>query len=268
MGVVGLFCLFVSLGWAAVDLNVGEVGVWDASCVGCELPDLGDYYVTSVDGRLELTLVVDVVRVVLPYTSFETRVYNGSIKGPRWVVRTGDVISLTLVNNLLDVDNGGTMNLPRKLNTTNMHTHGLHISGPGMPPGDYVLWGMEPQSSLTYEYVLPEDHYPGHYWYHPHHHGATYVQASGGMYGSIELEVQDPHFELPPQIASLETRYIEILNMPLDDPGFGLDMIQLGFGNGALLQPKATKTVGLTASQTRRPRRTCCSMAPTSRRSP
>ena len=35
---------------------------------------------------------------------------------------------MTLVNELMDVDNGGEMNSHRTPNTTNLHTHGLHVS--------------------------------------------------------------------------------------------------------------------------------------------
>ena len=44
---------------------------------------------------------------------------------------------------------------------------------------------------------------PGHHWYHPHHHGGTALQNSGGMYGSIE--VNDPEFVQPPEIEALRS---------------------------------------------------------------
>ena len=38
---------------------------------------------------------------------------------------------------------------------------------------------------LDYAFQLPKDHPPGLYWYHPHHHGSTAVQAVSGMAGGV-----------------------------------------------------------------------------------
>ena len=59
--------------------------------------------------------------------------------------------------------------------------------------------------------------------YHPHHHGATAVQNSGGMYGSIEIN--DPEFTQPGEIEALPIEYLEILNMPFKG-GFDLESTQ------------------------------------------
>ena len=209
------------------------------------MPDLDEWVLESVGGHLEVTLVVDVVDLKLPYTQLRTRGYNGSIGGPRLVVHPGDTMRLTLINSLLDINNTGVHNSIGYLNTTNMHTHGLHVSG--MPPGDYVKWDVPPQTQRVYEYVIPHDHYPGHYWYHPHFHGSTRVQTGGGLFGS--LVVDDPYFVLPPEYLDLDKagllplRYIEIMNFEfryydtkLARFRSGIDLLQRNYGNYALNQ--------------------------------
>eukprot|EP01084_Bolivina_argentea_P072693 131980_1 len=56
----------------------------------------------------------------------------------------------------------------KDMDTTNLHTHGIHVS----PFEDDVLIAIEPDQeyTLTYNYGF---HYPGTFWYHAHHHGST-----------------------------------------------------------------------------------------------
>jgi FtsP/CotA-like multicopper oxidase with cupredoxin domain len=57
---------------------------------------------------------------------------------------------------------------------------------------DNVFVSIDPGSSFDYEYQLPEDHPPGVYWYHPHHHGTVATQVFGGLYGAIIVEDPTP----------------------------------------------------------------------------
>jgi FtsP/CotA-like multicopper oxidase with cupredoxin domain len=69
-------------------------------------------------------------------------------------------------------------------NSTNMHTHGLHIDS--HEPGDNVIdVEINPGESYTYTYHLPMNHMPGTFWYHPHLHGSTTIQTGGGVAGFI-----------------------------------------------------------------------------------
>jgi hypothetical protein len=45
-----------------------------------------------------------------------------------------------------------------------------------------------PGETFEYEYRLPDDHPPGVYWYHPHHHHTVADQVFGGLYGAIVVE--------------------------------------------------------------------------------
>ncbi len=148
--------------------------------------DVGQDYsppeeVRSADGRLEVTLVAAATMVPWGSGSRYALTYNGGIPGPTLRVRPGDTLTLTLRN---DLDT-----------PTNLHTHGLHISPSGRSDNVFVM--IEPGAAYTYEYVLPEDHPSGTFWYHPHHHGVVAAQISGGLAGAIVVEDElddDPAF--------------------------------------------------------------------------
>lgn len=106
------------------------------------------------------------------------RAYNGQITGPMLITEPGDTIKITLNNNLDQV--------------TNLHTHGLHVSPVGN--GDNVLITIQPGESWEIEIKIPEDHFIGPDWYHPHLHGETNAQVASGLGGY--LIINPPH-DLP-----------------------------------------------------------------------
>lgn len=79
---------------------------------------------------------------------------------------------------------------------TNLHTHGLHVSGVGSV--DDVTRNVEPGECLLYKYYILEDADVGTFWYHPHRHPLVSRCAYGGAYGMLLVD------ELP-QI--LQTHY-------------------------------------------------------------
>nr|WP_308292654.1 multicopper oxidase domain-containing protein [Pseudarthrobacter humi] len=91
-------------------------------------------------------------------------------------LRAGDALKLQLVNQLV--------------RPTNLHVHGLHVSPEGN--GDDIFVTVSPGSTFNYEYKLPDDHPPGVYWYHPHHHGLVADQIFAGLFGAIIVEDADP----------------------------------------------------------------------------
>ncbi|MEN8706170.1 MAG: multicopper oxidase family protein [Nocardioides marinisabuli] len=101
--------------------------------------------------------------------------YNGGLPGPTLRVRPGDTLRIELVNGLDE--------------PTNLHVHGLHVSPEGN--GDNVFVAVQPGESFDYEHRLPDDHPPGVFWYHPHHHGNVADQVFGGLYGAIVVEDPD-----------------------------------------------------------------------------
>ena len=68
--------------------------------------------------------------------------------------------------------------------------HGLHVSPEGN--GDNVFVSVEPGSTFDDEYKLPEDHPPGVYWYHSHHHSMVANQIFAGLFGAIIVEDPEP----------------------------------------------------------------------------
>jgi FtsP/CotA-like multicopper oxidase with cupredoxin domain len=70
--------------------------------------------------------------------------------------------------------------------TTNLHTHGLHVSPEVNSDNIYLM--IEPGESRIYEYRIPTDHPSGTFWYHPHHHSEVASQVFGGLAGAIVIE--------------------------------------------------------------------------------
>src|SRR5262245_5811818 len=99
--------------------------------------------------------------------------YNGSYVGPTLMVNPGDLLNLTIVDNLPAGQ------------TTNLHTHGLHVSPLGN--SDDVLLEIEPGESNHFKIRIPADHPQGLYWYHPHHHGFVNDQISMGLSGMLVI---------------------------------------------------------------------------------
>ena len=66
-------------------------------------------------------------------------------------------------------------------NTSNIHTHGLHID----PEVDTVLLKVHPGDSHTYHYVIPDNHSSGLNWYHTHSHGSSALGVMGGQHGAL-----------------------------------------------------------------------------------
>ncbi|KAJ3244958.1 hypothetical protein HDU78_010131 [Chytriomyces hyalinus] len=145
---------------------------------------------TSANGFLNITLTVKVARFT-GFISFNSRQYscNGiaAIPGPTWNITAGDTVTLTLINeleanndadDLVDMTLMNTMHSP---NSTNMHTHGLHVSS----SQDNVFQRIYPGESFQYTYTIPDDHAPGLHWYHSHKHGTSAFQVMGGLVGAI-----------------------------------------------------------------------------------
>ncbi|MGM9471275.1 multicopper oxidase family protein [Pseudarthrobacter sp. YS3] len=130
----------------------------------------------SAGGQLQVRLEAAPGQIPLAGRQAAALAYNGSIPGPTLRLRAGDVLRIKLVNNLAA--------------PTNLHVHGLHVTPEGN--GDNVLITVEPGATFDYEYRLPEDHPPGVYWYHPHHHGMVADQIFAGLFGAIIVEDPEP----------------------------------------------------------------------------
>jgi FtsP/CotA-like multicopper oxidase with cupredoxin domain len=169
-----------------------------------------------------------------------TRSYNGRTIGPTIQTRPGDTLSMRIVNRLppnppARIPQGRVpipvvkdsmeamdalfrpentlsqkidpMNNPHGFNTTNLHVHGIqtipHIFMPlGTSDPAAMMLEILPGASFLFNFPIPSDHPSGLHWYHPHKHGSTDVQVSGGMAGLIV--VRGPIDEVPEIAAARE----------------------------------------------------------------
>jgi suppressor of ftsI len=188
--------------------------------------------------------------------TMRTRTYNGSTAGPTLEAYPGTTLTIT-VNNELPPNPAATvppqgeirvpvyrtmddlmrrkptgtsiataavdpMNNPNNFNTTNLHVHGIqtvpHLYDPiGTSNPAAEMIAIEPGQQFTYNLPVPIDQPSGLYWYHPHHHGATDVQVSGGMAGLIV--VRGPIDQVP-EIAAAREIFMVIQSINVN-PGAG-----------------------------------------------
>jgi suppressor of ftsI len=179
-------------------------------------------------------LNTEYAKVTLAGYKMHLRTYNGKTYGPTVETRPGATLSYRIVNKFPPnpkatpptgavkipvVENSmqamdpryrgplvtshetvDQMNDPHDFNTTNLHVHGIqtvpHLFQPvgtSDPSADMIA--VEPGKTYDYSFPVPSDHPSGLHWYHPHHHGATDMQVSGGMAGLIV--VRGPIDEVP-----------------------------------------------------------------------
>jgi FtsP/CotA-like multicopper oxidase with cupredoxin domain/peroxiredoxin len=179
----------------------------------------------------DYTLRVQRTRIALPGAAedggpeeAEMITYNGRLVGPTIRVRRGTTLKINLINELpttgapaVKVDPEQD-DQPHDLFTTNLHTHGLHVSPEG--DSDNIFREVPPGASFQYTYTIPADHPSGTFWYHPHKHGSVAYQMANGMAGALIVEgngaagkVQD--LEAIPEIASARERILVLQQLIL-----------------------------------------------------
>lgn len=187
------------------------------------------------------------------------RSYNGGLVGPTIRARAGDTLNIHLINKLPpnpptpnNLQAAGaelartftrnvppilTSNIPHNFNTTNLHTHGLHVSPAGN--SDNVLIAIAPGEEFFYEIKIPTDHHAGTFWYHPHVHGSTSVQVGSGMEGALIIEGD---IDKVPAIAAAKEQILVLQQIPYgkidnpivkEDTKGGLESFNRSFLNGA-----------------------------------
>jgi len=162
---------------------------------------------SSVNGKLDITLKLAYLKTTLNGKSVMLRNMYGTIPAPTLRVNAGDTLRILLVNQLpANSPSTEPATHLRYPNSTNLHTHGLHVSPGIVSPGvygDYVMddpkLGVQPGESRQHEYTIGADHPPGAYWYHPHLHGSTAIQLGSGMAGALMVRGAIDHV---PEIAA------------------------------------------------------------------
>lgn len=162
--------------------------------------------------------------------------YNGTSPGPTFSMDPGGVLDIELINDLpaLHDDCTDNVNLPHGLHTTNLHTHGLHVSpttdASGEFDADNVFVSVTPKDqfvpceevcgasvaenfrnhSTKFRFEIGPDHPSGTFWYHSHKHGATQSQVAGGLVGP--LIVRDKPGAMPTYIEDATEQVFMIVN--------------------------------------------------------
>jgi len=172
------------------------------------------YFDTKVSGASPK----DQYRVSLRAYGYDA--YPPSYSGPTLVVRGGDTLKIKLINDLPVNPPFLAFRDPAnyiKPNTTNLHTHGLHVF-PGIYEdsqtpeyGDYVVdpnyGGVMPAGdSRQYVYHIPKDHPEGPFYYHPQYHGSSAIQVASLMSGAIL--VRGPVDDLPEMAQAAELLFL------------------------------------------------------------
>ena len=186
-------------------------------------------------GTLTTDLTVDYHDTVIAGCQTHLRGYDGALVGKTLRVRPGDTLSITLRNRLLPEPGPqpSDINTPHNFNTTNFHSHGLHVSPSGN--ADNVLRLMPPQSTSLVEIHIPQDHPTGTFWYHSHVHGSTALQVSSGMAGAIIVENPDDPRSLDsvPEIRAAKDQVLLLQQISYDATGEIENYDQFGPGGWA-----------------------------------
>jgi FtsP/CotA-like multicopper oxidase with cupredoxin domain len=140
--------------------------------------------ITSNNGELSATLKVEYAKNRIGGDPVWLRNYNGKLVGPTLVAKPGDTLLIKFQNRLPpEPPLPPAHNVFHGWNTTNLHTHGLHVSPAGN--SDNVLLELAPGQDFGFEIKIPSDHPPGTFWYHAHKHGAVAAQVSSGISGAL-----------------------------------------------------------------------------------
>jgi FtsP/CotA-like multicopper oxidase with cupredoxin domain len=187
--------------------------------------------IPSAGNSLDLTLTLGDNHLRIGADEVSLRTYNGSLIGPTLRVKPGDTLNVRLVNTLecppgrdcrckpgpalhhehVAMERGLLGDQPKAsgFNTTNLHTHGLHVSPSGN--SDNVLMSVEPKCSFQFKFQIPANHPAGTFWYHPHVHGSTAVQVSSGAEGALIVE---GGLDLVPEIRAAQDRVLVFQQIP------------------------------------------------------
>jgi hypothetical protein len=162
--------------------------------------------VTCTNGSI-ITLTVKYAPLIVDdVVHFNSRlfVYNGTASHPAPTIRmkAGTTCTVRIENELATTSavsqcdyHSNTFHCP---DTTNLHTHGLHVS----PTEDDINTTVLPGTYRDYTYTLPSDHLMGTFWYHAHKHGSAALHVGGGLAGMLVMEASDD-YTLPDDLSLL-----------------------------------------------------------------
>lgn len=175
------------------------------------------------------TMEIAKASLVIAGETITTRVYRqkggcDSIPGPTITMEPGNKYVLQFRNLLTYEPQSEEHNVFKDPNVSNLHTHGLHISGES--PGDDVTRSFEGQAGGDFVYDIPADHMGGTFWYHAHHHGSTFLQVSAGAFGLLVID--DKFDAIPPRVEAMEERQLIVAYLDPSVKGTGGDTLISG----------------------------------------
>jgi FtsP/CotA-like multicopper oxidase with cupredoxin domain len=198
---------------------------------GSPVPEPKNLY--SEHGVLKVDLSVHDFREADGSTRYCYLLPDGS-ESPTLRLHPGDLLILRLKNELTDPDAGsdqahsahahhgrtagggdpcssGTMTAV----STNLHFHGLTVP-PVCHQDDVLKTSIQPgDAPFEYRLRIPADEPPGLYWYHPHIHGFSSKQVTGGASGAMIIEGLE---RATPDVAGLPERVLVIRDQDLVNP--------------------------------------------------
>lgn len=183
----------------------------------------------EADGHYSGVMEIGEATFTIGSDNITTRAYRQpggtySIPGPTMVMQPGNKYVLRFHNRLPYEAPSEDHNVFKDPNISNLHTHGLHISGES--PGDDVTRSFEGGFGGDFVYDITADHMGGTYWYHAHHHGSTFLQVSGGAFGLIIID--DSNDGIPPNVAAMEEKHLVFGFLDPDAAGTGGDTLITG----------------------------------------
>jgi FtsP/CotA-like multicopper oxidase with cupredoxin domain len=217
---------FVVMAFMFVFVNSAQPGTCPSSNVIVDPPE---FAWTNNSGYKSGTLEIGKADLNIGTDTLTTRAYRQegrtfSIPGPTIRMTPGETYVLTFKNTLPWEQPSLAHNEFKDPNITNIHTHGLHVSGE--TPADDITRLINGGYCGDYVYEVPSDHMGGTLWYHAHHHGSTYLQVSGGAFGL--LIVDDSNDGIPSNVAGMEERLLAIGFLDPDVAGTGGDTLVSG----------------------------------------
>ena len=170
----------------------------------------------STNGLLATTLAVDYATTTLGSINARLRNYEGGLPGPTLRLKAGDTLKLKLKNELPPNTDPVVVNhnKPHRPNSTNLHTHGLHVDPTGA--SDNILLEVTPGQEFDYQFDVPVDHPGGTFFYHPHKHGSVALQVFSGLAGALIIEGAADEV---PEIAAAEDILLVINELTVEDDG-------------------------------------------------
>lgn len=189
--------------------------------------------ISSQGGTLSTNLIVtytDPAKTQIGGCPVKLRSYNGALVGPTLRVKPGDALNPNLINQLpkesaAEIESqfqeensaGYLTTRPHSFNTTNLHTHGLHVSPNGN--SDNVLLAILPGTNQQYHIQLPKTHPSGTFWYHAHSHGSTSIQVGSGMAGALIVEDDETRIPAALRAANQHEKIIVLQTISYDTQG-------------------------------------------------